>query len=193
MLFSWICNVRHSFLVFFRTWSFTLFTNSAASLPMTKVSESASSWKLALSSCPDPSWIISPYLTECAFPSRRASPWWGQIWLHHIPRSFIRFPRSIVRRNLTFPLLRRPRTIIIRFWITCWRESIRLPWSIIYHNRFPRILIYVPCLPRAWWSWRRHDRWHPRSKIHHRSWFCSWLVLLLILVEIVSPLQQSKL
>ena len=28
----------------FRTWSLTLFTNSASSLPMTKISESASSW-----------------------------------------------------------------------------------------------------------------------------------------------------
>ena len=31
-------------LCLFRTWSFTLFTNSAASLPMTKVSDAASSW-----------------------------------------------------------------------------------------------------------------------------------------------------
>ena len=31
--------------------------------------------------------------------------------LHRITRSFIRFPRSIVRRNLTFPLLRTPRII----------------------------------------------------------------------------------
>ena len=28
--------------------------------------------------------------------------------LHHIPRSFLRFPWSIVRRSSTFPLLRRP-------------------------------------------------------------------------------------
>ena len=35
--------------------------------------------------------------------------------LHFIPRSFLRFPRSIVRRSLTFPLLRRPRTTIIQF------------------------------------------------------------------------------
>ena len=38
-----------------RTWSFTLFTNSAASLHMTKVSESAPSWELTLSGFPDPS------------------------------------------------------------------------------------------------------------------------------------------
>ena len=61
----------------FRTWSLSLFTNSAASLPMTKVLESAPSWELTLSGFPDPSWIISPYLTECAFPSRRGSSRWG--------------------------------------------------------------------------------------------------------------------
>ena len=60
-----------------RTWSFTLFTNSAASLPMTKFSESAPSWELTFSGFTDPSWIVSPYLTECAFPSRRGSPRWG--------------------------------------------------------------------------------------------------------------------
>ena len=36
----------------FRTWSFTLLTNSAASLPMTKVSESTPSWELTLSGFP---------------------------------------------------------------------------------------------------------------------------------------------
>ena len=82
--------------------------------------------------------------------------------LHRNPRSFIRFPRSFVCRNHTFPLLRRPRTNIIRFWVSCWRESIKLPRSIIYHNRFPKILFFVPCLHRTWWSRRRHDRWHPR-------------------------------
>ena len=52
----------------------TLFTNSAASLPMTKFSESATSWKLILSGCPDRSRSIPPYLTDCASPSRRVSP-----------------------------------------------------------------------------------------------------------------------
>ena len=55
----------------FRTWSFTLFTNSAASLPMTKVSESAPSWELTFSGFPDPTWISSPYLAERAFLLRR--------------------------------------------------------------------------------------------------------------------------
>ena len=91
---------------------------------MTKVSESAPSWVLALSSFTDPSWIVSPYLTECAFPSRRGSSRWGGNLLHHIPRSFLRFPWSIVRRSSTFPLLRRPRLTIILFWITWWWRSL---------------------------------------------------------------------
>ena len=41
----------------------------------------------------------------------------------HSPRSFIRSPWSIVRRSLSFPLLRRPSTVVIQFWITCWREA----------------------------------------------------------------------
>ena len=62
--------------------------------------------------------------------------------LYHTPRSFIRLPWSIVRRNLTFPLLRRPSTVIIQFWIICWRESIKLPWSIICDNGFPKDLVF---------------------------------------------------
>ena len=38
-------------------------------------------------------------------------------------RSFIKSPWSIVRRSLSFPLLRRPSTVVIQFWITCWREA----------------------------------------------------------------------
>ena len=116
-----------------RTWSFTLFTNSATSLPMMKFVESAASWELILSSCPDPSWSLSPYLTDCASPTRRVSPWWGQIRSPH-SKKFYQVAWSIVRRNLTFPLLRRPSTVMIQFWITFWRKSIRLPWSIIYNN-----------------------------------------------------------
>ena len=123
MLFSGICNVRHSFCPL-RTWSFTLFTNSAATLPMTKFSESATSWALALSGCHD------PYLTDCASPSRRVSvSMMTTNLLYHTPGSFIRFPWSIVCRNLIFPLLRRPSTVIIQFWITCWGEFIRF-WTV---------------------------------------------------------------
>ena len=101
MLSTWFCNVRHSFLFF----ALDLFTNSQILLrhfPMTKVSESALSWELTLSGFPNPSWIISSYLTECAFPSRRGSLRWGTNLLHRSPRRFIRFSWSIVRRGLTF-------------------------------------------------------------------------------------------
>ena len=81
-------------------------------------------------------------------------------FLQCIPRSFLRFPWSIVRRNLTFSLLRRPRTTTIQFWTTWWWRFLRLRQSIVTCNRFPRILISVPCLPQTWWT--RHDRRHPR-------------------------------
>ena len=93
----------------FRTWSLRLSTNSAASLPMTKFSECASSWELALSSCPDPSPYGMRISVEKRFFTMRSN------LLHRVPRSFIRFLRSIVRRSLTFPLLRRPRTTKILF------------------------------------------------------------------------------
>ena len=71
----------------FRTWSFTWFTNdldstdnsnSVSSLPMTEFWEFATSWELILSGCPDLSRSGSPYLTDCAVPSRRISSWSGQ-------------------------------------------------------------------------------------------------------------------
>ena len=61
-----------------RTWSFTRFTNSAASLPMMKLLE-ATSWELTLPVCPDVSRSGSPYLTDCALPSRRVASWWGRV------------------------------------------------------------------------------------------------------------------
>ena len=62
----------------FRTSSVTRFTNSVGSLPMMKFCEFAASWELTLSCCPDLSRSGSPYLTDCASPSRRVSPWWGR-------------------------------------------------------------------------------------------------------------------
>ena len=56
-----------------RTWSLTMFTNSAASLPMTKFSKLACSWWCTDTSFTVLSWIVSPYLAECAFPPRRCS------------------------------------------------------------------------------------------------------------------------
>ena len=62
----------------FRTSSFTRFTNSVASLPMMKFWEFATSWELTLSICPDLSRSGSPYLTDCAVPSKRVASWWGR-------------------------------------------------------------------------------------------------------------------
>ena len=98
------------------------------------------------------------------------------------PRSFRRFPWSIVGRSSTFPLLRRPRSTIILFWITWWWRLLRFPRSIVTCNRLSRILISIRGHPRLWWSWRRHDRRHSCGQIHHGSrfgcdTFVSWSLL----------------
>ena len=175
LLFSRICNVRHSFLSFSHLIFYFIRKFCCV---ITHDENFGICHFLGVSTIRLP-WLRTLRIAHL----RRERVFMMRVnLLHFIPRIFLRFLRAIVRRSPTFPLLRRPRTVIIQFWITCWWESIRLPWSIIYNNRFPRILISVPSLHRAWWSWRRHDRWHPRSEIHHRSWFCcdsffSWFLL----------------
>ena len=133
-----------------RTWSFTLFTNSAALLPMTK----------SFGICPFlgvnflrflrsiMNHLFVPYGMRISVEKRFFTM--RDNLLHHIPRSFLRFPWSIVRRSSTFPLLRRPRFTTILFWITWWWRSLRFPWSIVSRNRFPRILISIRGPPRVW-------------------------------------------
>ena len=54
--------------------------------------------ELILSGCLDRSRCILPYLTDCAAPSRRVSPWWGRTcWI--ILDEFIRLSWSIVCNN----------------------------------------------------------------------------------------------
>ena len=148
LMSAFLQNLKRStfFSDFFRTWSITLFTNFAASLPMTKVSDCLF---LQINTISLPR-SITNYLSE--FYGLRISvekniSMMRTNLLHRIPGGFIRIPWSINRRSLTFPLLRRQRMSIIFFWSTCWGESVRFPWSIICHNRFPRILIFISCLP----------------------------------------------
>ena len=117
----------------FRTWSFTRFTNdldstdnsnSVVSLPMMKIWGIATPWELTFSSRPDISRSVSLYLTDCAVPSRRNFFVIRSNFSYHSQWSFIRPPWSIVRRSLSFPLLRRPSTVVILFWIICWREAL---------------------------------------------------------------------
>ena len=104
----------------------------------------------------------------------------------HSPRSLIRSHWSIVSRSLNFPLLRRPSTVVMQFWIICWREALhellmvvmirsfdqicfftKSPWSILSSNWSPWILISVISLPRAQWSWRwnKHNKWFHSSRV----------------------------
>ena len=71
-------------VLFFRTWSFTWLTNdldstdnsnSVSSFPMMTFWSLATSWEVILSGRPDLSRCVSPYLTDCAVPSRRISSW----------------------------------------------------------------------------------------------------------------------
>ena len=74
----------------FRTWSFTRFTNdldstdnsnSVTTFPMTKFWGLATSWELILSGRPDLSRSVSPFLTDCAVPSRKISSGSGRTFL----------------------------------------------------------------------------------------------------------------
>ena len=71
----------------FRTWSFTRFTNdldstdnsnSVSSFPMTNCWGLTSSRELISSGRPHLSRSVSPFLTDCAVPSRRISSWPGR-------------------------------------------------------------------------------------------------------------------
>ena len=68
--------------------------------------------ELIKSGCFDWLRCVFPYFTDCAAPSRRVSPWWGRIcWsiLQEVLSGCL--DRSCVV-TLTFPLLRRPSTVI---------------------------------------------------------------------------------
>ena len=110
-----------------RTWSFTRFkndlnstdSNSVASFPMTKFWGLATSWELI--------WSNRPLSVEKNF---------FVIWLnfsYHSPRSYKKSPCSIVCRSLNSPLLRRPNTVIIQFWIPKMKKQknviIQKNWS----------------------------------------------------------------
>ena len=161
----------------FRTWSFTRFTNdldsthnsnAVVSLPMMKFWEFASSWK-SISGRPDLSRGVSSFITDCAVPSWRVSSWekTRSNFSCRSPTSFIRSPRSLVCLNISFPLLRRPGTVVIPLWVACWRETFHKLLMIIVVGSFqsicadnrssrsllflsnctPGILISITCLP----------------------------------------------
>ena len=119
MFFSWVCNVRHSFLSF----SHLIFYFIHKFCCVTSHDESFGTCLfLVISTIKLPRSIMNylpvPYGMRISV--EKSISMMRTNLMYCIWRSFIRFPWSIVRRNLTFPLLRRPRTSIIQFWITCW-------------------------------------------------------------------------
>ena len=124
--------------------------------------------------------------------------WLGLVSLS--PRSYNGLDRSITHRFVSFPLLRRPRFVIIPLWVPWWesfhpteyldeKASSRLFGIIVKyrswvaaHNGLPRsnlslsfrtpgILIPIASLPGAYWSRRWQVRGSPCNKAHHWSWF----------------------
>ena len=170
MLFTWLCNVRHSLL---SVPHFVFdFVHKFCCVPAHN-----EGFGICLFLVIQFLWFLRSIMNHLCVPhGMRISVEKGIFTmrvnlLHHIPRSFLKFPWSIVRRSSTFPLLKRPRLTIILFWITWWWRFLRFPRSIVTCNRFSRILISIRGRHQVWWSWRRHDRRHPRNLIHHKSRF----------------------
>ena len=202
----------------FHTWWFTRFTNdldstdnsnSASSFPMTNCCGLASLWE----STSGPRSFTRCYLTHNGLR--------GSIMLSFLmretrlrfscrsPRSYIGSPRSFAHLSISFPLLRRPSMVIIPLWVACWGKAfhkifmiivvewgllvaadIGSPRSLLFLSSCtPGILISITSLHQAYWTRGWSVRRLPCNKIA----ILLWLVLLLNLVEVFSPLFRSKL
>ena len=131
--FSIFCNIGNSFLPF-RTWSFIRFTNdldstdnsnSVSSFPMTNCWGLTFSWELIPSKRLDLSQSISSFFTDCAVPSRRISSWSGRTFRTILQEFLSGHPD----RPYSCPLLQKPSTVVIQFWITCWKKKLYMNCS----------------------------------------------------------------
>ena len=168
MLFTWLCNVRHSFL----SVSHLVFDFVHKFCCVTAHDEIFGICLLGDSHCLRfPRSIVNHLSVPCGmrisaekrFLTLRVNFW------QYIPRNVLRFPRSIVLRSSTFPLLRRPRLTIILFWITWWWRVLKFPRSIVTCNRFSRILYPYEVLHGFDEVEGRNDRRNTRCQIYHRS------------------------
>ena len=74
---------------------------------------------------PDLSRSITSFTTDCAVTSCRVFHMreTRSNFSYHAPRSFIGSHRSLECIKISFPLLRRPSTVVILLWVACWRET----------------------------------------------------------------------
>ena len=111
--------------------------------------------------------------------------------------------RSIIHQFISFPLLRRPRLVIVPPWVACWVRAFNklfvvVHWlmtcvtvdnefhrSIIFLSfRIQRTLAFIAFLPRAFWR-RRWQSWgSPCNQTHHWPWlrydpFFTWFFCVL--------------
>ena len=87
-----------------------------------------------------------------------------------------RLSRSVIHRFVSFPLLRKPRSVIIPPWVACWVHVAvdnGLSRSIIFLSfRTPGTLTSMDFLPWAFWR-RRWQSWGSLcNKTHHQPRLC---------------------
>ena len=180
MFRSCACNVGHSCTFCPHLFIF-LFTNSAASLSATKFFRICHFLSWYYNVAPIDHEASLRTLQNAHSAERRGSSRWGSKLCNISREVFSGFSDRSCAVTYFSIWGEDQKTVLIQSWKNLLGQSITLPWSIVY-NRFPRSLTSVPSLPGAWWSWRRHDRWRLRKKIHQRSWFwCesffSWFLL----------------
>ena len=111
-----------------------------------------------------------------------------ETWLTRVCTSLMAnngFHRSVIHQFIRFPLLRRPRFVIVPFWVACsvraFNKSVVVPWrvtcvtanngflrSIIFLSfHTQRTLTFVTSLPWAFWCRRWQSRGSPCNKTHH--------------------------
>ena len=154
---------------------------------------------------------VSPVCHEALPHSQRIArvpSWWVSSWEKpgRISRVALQEfssgrPRSLVHLSISFPLLRRPSTVIIPLWVACWGETfhkllmimvvesflsidadIRSPLSLLLlSNCTPGILISITSVHRAYWSRGWYDGTLAIRLIIGRDFCCdsffSWIVL----------------
>ena len=182
MLFTWLCNARHSFLsishlVFDFVHKFCCVTSHDEIFGICLF--------LVIHCLRFPRSIVNRLSVPCGMrisAEKRFFTMKGNL-LQYIPRSFLRFPWSIVLRSSTFPLLRRPRIDHnpLLNGLGWWRFP---QVSLIYRHLqqiFQDFDIHTRSSPGLM-KLKKTRRRHPRGQIHRGSrfgcdTFFSWSLL----------------
>ena len=120
MFFSFVCNVGHSFLSF----SHLIIHSIHEFCCITSHDEilEATSWELTLPVCPDvvTKWFSVPYGLRT---SVEKSCFVMRTCCNILQEALSDCPDWSCVVAYSFPLLRKPNTVVIQFWTICWREA----------------------------------------------------------------------